>query len=352
MAALRSLFAGCSAFLLAAFDGACTTKSFACAEDEQCKNGSMGGTCEPTGVCSFPDEDCESGRRYGAHAAGLSGQCVPLDAATTEGGPSSIGSTTPDDDGTTVSGGTLPLDDTTAGDPATSPTEGMSTGGPDATGSTTTGTRPCVSFEDDFERPDSVDIGNGWIEKTPNRFALVAGRVDDESGIGNYKDNLVYRPVDDSVLDVDVSIELRFVDASLPGYPQLHVRAQGDDIAAANTLHAYDVYIESDGVLAIAIVRIDSNGGSATGVQTELPEPLETGADYLLSARVEGTDPVVVEGTFERWNGNTWVLVAEAELIDGDPERITTPGTVAISGDAQTSTFTYDRFDMDERNCD
>ena len=62
-AALTAL-AGCSPF------GGGT---FACSDSTQC---SPGGTCEPNFLCSFPDAECASGRRYGNAAGELSGTCV------------------------------------------------------------------------------------------------------------------------------------------------------------------------------------------------------------------------------------------------------------------------------------
>jgi cysteine-rich repeat protein len=43
------------------------------------------GVCEPNGFCSYPDTDCDSGRRYSARAGdGLAQQCVPaIDPTTT-----------------------------------------------------------------------------------------------------------------------------------------------------------------------------------------------------------------------------------------------------------------------------
>jgi hypothetical protein len=50
---------------------------FVCGDDADCADGSRAGTCEPTGACSFPDDECPSGSRYGAHAGnGLAGECV------------------------------------------------------------------------------------------------------------------------------------------------------------------------------------------------------------------------------------------------------------------------------------
>jgi len=66
-----ALVAGCSA-----------AGAFACEDDDDCA-GADGGACEPTGFCSFPDEECGSGRRYGQWAGdGLAMACVPDDVAS------------------------------------------------------------------------------------------------------------------------------------------------------------------------------------------------------------------------------------------------------------------------------
>lgn len=63
-----------SLLALAAVLGGCSSEVFVCQHDSGC---GADGTCEGTGYCSFPDETCASGRRYGDHAAnGLAGECV------------------------------------------------------------------------------------------------------------------------------------------------------------------------------------------------------------------------------------------------------------------------------------
>jgi hypothetical protein len=58
---------------------ACQHTSFLCAGPEDCS----GGICQPTGYCSFPDDDCPSHQRYGDHAAaGYAGTCVGTGTAT------------------------------------------------------------------------------------------------------------------------------------------------------------------------------------------------------------------------------------------------------------------------------
>jgi hypothetical protein len=361
MAVVRSLaLAATVGTLVGAVAPACGARTYECSDDPQCATGDAIGTCEPTGFCSFPDAGCDSGRRYGELAGELSDQCVPIDPEDTgTSGPTSASSTGPitQDGGDTTdagSGDTLPVDGT-AGD-----TTGSSTSGPDDSttfasttdGTSTTGPTGCFSFEDDFERPDALEIGNGWTEKDPGAFAIVAERADNELDMdaGNFEDNLVYRPTDESLLDVDLSIEVRWNAPTPSGHPQLHARVQGDDIDVAGVVHSYVVFIDEDNGPALSIARV-ADGGFEASTTEILPAPFDTTVDYLLSCRVTGTDPVLVEATLERWDGLDWQLVAEHELEDADPARITTPGTVAFSGDGPISAYSYDAFDMAEADC-
>lgn len=91
----------------------CTTADFTCEADMQCM-GQGPGVCQPDGHCSFPDTECPSGQRYGAHSGPQSGQCVG------EGETGSTGSTS-----STV--------------PTTAPIDADDGPGLDSSGSTTTG---------------------------------------------------------------------------------------------------------------------------------------------------------------------------------------------------------------------
>ena len=94
--------------------------TFACSEDNQCENAGNAGQCESNGYCSFEDEDCPGGRRYGDLAGGgLAGVCVADDAGT--------GSTTgPSGSTSTTSGST-----SGSTDGPTASTSGSSSGGED-----------------------------------------------------------------------------------------------------------------------------------------------------------------------------------------------------------------------------
>lgn len=67
MRAAAALAIGCAA---------CGPSAYACTEHEQCVNADVAGVCQANGLCSFPDDDCPSGQRYGEHGGAMSGQCV------------------------------------------------------------------------------------------------------------------------------------------------------------------------------------------------------------------------------------------------------------------------------------
>lgn len=156
MSTLARLALACLALALAT--GACAKlDTFACVVDDECVHAGVAGVCEAGGVCSFPDADCPSGKKYGDFAGALAGQCVDAAATTaTEGPPSSstttdppTSSTTPDPDTThtpsqVTTTTTDPVEDTTTDPTATTDT---TTGGPvcAALGGECGGLIPCCS---------------------------------------------------------------------------------------------------------------------------------------------------------------------------------------------------------------
>jgi cysteine-rich repeat protein len=79
----------------------CGSAVFACNDASDCRAGEQLGTCEADGWCSFPDDTCPSGARYGSHAGGgLAGECVPPGVASTTG--DGTGGTSSTSDATTV----------------------------------------------------------------------------------------------------------------------------------------------------------------------------------------------------------------------------------------------------------
>jgi hypothetical protein len=166
---------------------ACATPAFKCDEDAQCAAEPEGGRCEADHLCSYPDGECDSGRRYGEYAGDRSRMCVE-DAGTSS---------------SSTSAGTLATLDTSASDPtvdpttsATTTTTGTSSGTSTTTGeSSTTGNIPTVPLGHwplDDDGPVATDIsghdhhgardGGAWVDGVIEG-AIQFSDLDDDDGI-------------------------------------------------------------------------------------------------------------------------------------------------------------------------
>lgn len=145
--------AAVSAILTLAY--ACGDGAFGCQDSAQCGDG---GICETVGYCSFADDDCPSGRRFGELAGDFAGMCVLPDDGTDTDPTATTGPTTGDTTGSPDSTGepvtTTPLDDS-----------GSSTGAPAATetgsdsGSSTTAAGSTSDATSDTSSDSSSDGG-------------------------------------------------------------------------------------------------------------------------------------------------------------------------------------------------
>lgn len=330
--------------------GACMdVAAYACQSDVQCVDGPHEGRCEPTGFCSFLDDDCASGRKYAPHAGDdLAGRCVDAVMAssgpdpsepspTITGGEDPVGSTGERPGGEETSTGALP-------DP-TDPTDPFVTTGPlDATtdeGAQETGIPvDPAQFVDDFDRADAPSLGNGWIEKHPSAFQLVDGQVVFESSAQGYEDNVWYR--DESVLDVEVCIEVQLLEVDANTHPQVHARIQPEDIDQPGSVTSYILYID-DGSLRL---RRDIEGSPTQQWSAPLATALQAGPWYQLCLTVTGTDPVALDGQLFIDGSDRWQPHTEVWAQDDDALRIDQPGATGSSGaDAmQVPHLVYDNF--------
>jgi hypothetical protein len=97
---------------------------FFCEESSECEEAGVVGVCQPGGLCSFPDGDCDSGQRYGELAGNASGECVSVDDATGSGAATSAASAS------ATSGGGEESSDGGAGSTTINVSGGSSTGEP------------------------------------------------------------------------------------------------------------------------------------------------------------------------------------------------------------------------------
>lgn len=113
---------GPRAFVIAAAGGvaiaSCKPQSFACSGPEDCS----GGMCQPTGYCSFPDDDCASHQRYGDHAApGYAGTCVGTGTDSDSASGTGDASTSAEASTTVAPTTTTSVDDSETGTPTDLP---------------------------------------------------------------------------------------------------------------------------------------------------------------------------------------------------------------------------------------
>ena len=117
---------------------ACAQPVFECSTHASC---GRDGRCEPGGACSFPDDACPSGRRFGEFAGSVAGMCVAEESiGTTDLSGTSEADTTsssmstsepmPDADSTHAVVDTTSSSEPATSDEATASTDATSTGGP------------------------------------------------------------------------------------------------------------------------------------------------------------------------------------------------------------------------------
>ncbi len=315
--------------------------TYVCSQDGQC---GAQGLCESNGSCSFPDAACESGRRFGEFTPS-GDDCVPVGDGNSS---SSSGPTTSGEPvSSTLEPETSSSETTAVGSASTQTSSGWSstttTGGlvdDSSDDSSSTGAQSSGGFFDDFERPNADDVGNGWIEKTPEAFALVDGGIRRVSGSTSYQDNLVYRPGGDW-LDAEATLELTWLDLSGSfGNPQCVLRAQLADIDAAGSVTGYLLFVEGDGGALTITRQID--GGFTQQHISKAPVSVEEGLPYRLRFRVTGSDPVVLDGYLEALEGGTWTLETEVHGMDDTAGQIVEPGTFAVGGHVETGAWTYE----------
>lgn len=195
-------------------------------------------------------------------------------------------------------------------------------------------------FTEDFTRADGLDLGNAWIEKIPAAFDLLGGEAVKQSVVYGYLDNLVYRPSNEDLLDVEVSVEFR-LSGSSPGYPQLWTRVQSGTAAIPGWVEGYILYVNNS--TTSARMSRQNGSGSTPLVDISLSSSLNTTDLFRLRMSTTGSIPVTIAAFIERFNAGSWDVIGQATVNDNDALQIVTPGTVGFSGHYETG-YSYDNF--------
>lgn len=317
----------------------CRAQEFNCQDTDDC---GADGQCQPSGYCSFPDNECPSGQRYGDLAgAGLAGECVNptagTDSMTTTSDVSTATATTTATTTTTATGSTS----TGVDDDSTSTGAAASTSTGDVSDTSTGDPGEPYSFFDDFDRTDSDDIGNGWVEDNPPVFSLFGGEVViDELASLSYERNLVYRPLSESIADVEAVAAVRFNSELQSGTPQVFARVQ-PDVRSREGASAYLCFYTNSGYVQL---RRNNVAVETDLAQSGMPVPYNLGDEYRLRLRVEGADPVQLLCALDVLMGERWSELASVMTTDDDAEALVEAGSVGFSTNVGTQPYRYDDF--------
>ncbi len=173
-------------------------------------------------------------------------------------------------------------------------------------------------FLDDFNRPDSADLGNGWTEKYPPAFSIQNNEVVMiDTGTIDYHDAIAYRPAGEDLLDVEVGIEFRVLAG--PNFPQVHGRIQRNTVDQADTLDDYMIFVDgfapSPGRAVIARQAPVRGQFECYIVAIPFPSPLQSTDRYRLRLRVEGANPVTLTGFVDRFDGTAFQAFASGSVV-------------------------------------
>ena len=194
-----------------------------------------------------------------------------------------------------------------------------------------------ADYFDDFSRPDAAALGGGWIEKQPSAFALASGAA----VTTGYRDNIVYRPADENILDTEASVELRFANTSI-GYPQLWARLQTDTVGTANVADSYILYVDNSPTTAILGRQRGSSFVFPLAI-LYMDTPFNSSDRFRMRLRAVGTNPVALTAYIERLGQSGWEVIGQTSASDSAANRISTPGSVGFGGYVEGN-YSFDNF--------
>lgn len=200
---------------------------------------------------------------------------------------------------------------------------------------------PGTDYFDDFARPDAETLGVGWIEKRADAFSLATETAVKNAVSTGYRDNIVYRPAEEDLLDVEASVELDLLDTNI-GYPQLWVRVQSDTVANNNTVAGYILYVNNSSTQAVLGRQLGSAFVQSLAT-LNFSMPLNTTDQFRLRLRAVGTNPVSLDAYVERLGASGWEIIGQASAIDSSGGRIDTAGSVGFGGYVE-NTYQFDNF--------
>jgi hypothetical protein len=181
------------------------------------------------------------------------------------------------------------------------------------------------TFTDDFNRADSMLVGNGWVEKSPGKFPIVSGAVQQNQN-GIYRNLFVSRPASENVHDVLVQATVTY--ANEMADPGIFARIQAQS-AQQDQFVAYSMY--PDGAADFYISRDDGNDNGADIGYVAIAPPLNPGTQYRMSLQVSGANPVHLVASITQLDGT---VVVSLSTSDSSAKQITAAGSVGFGSSA------------------
>lgn len=168
-----------------------------------------------------------------------------------------------------------------------------------------------LDFVEDFDRADG-GVGNGWLEKTPGVFSIRDQGLIVQSG--DWTRYLLYRPSEENLTDVALSVDLTWSQTSVNCDAALVARLQTDKVLRAEPFSGYATFVNDAAGLTIS--RVDQTGESVLeGVA--LTEKVNTTSSYRMSFRVTGDNPVRLESVLEKEEGGSYRAIGTVSTLDG-----------------------------------
>lgn len=263
-----------------------------------------------------------------------------------EGGTTSVAAT---------DGSTGTLDTSAAASCASSDTLSSSSSSSSSTGdSQSTGEpRREPTFADDFERPESATLGNGWIEKNAEKWRISNGRLvgPSESAFSFWQQHLWHRPAAEDARDIELAVEFVITAEDDLNSPALVARILPAGLSELQAFHGYMLSVDTapdrSGQSTQLTIRRTRSNDEQQWPSVFFAEPLVAYEVYQLRFSVRGELPVELWGALYHRVQEQWELVGEVSHADGDNERIAIAGSWGGAGgetNQHIRNFVYDNF--------
>lgn len=204
-----------------------------------------------------------------------------------------------------------------------------------------------LPFFDDFNRPDSTVLGNGWIEKIPAVFEISNNTAIETTVPTNWLDNMAYRPPLEEVIDSEIIMgwSVSAVPVGLESDFAVLSRIQSATAATPGEWESYFFYLSANSGMVLG----RSNASSQSFLFFEAFQGvIDTVSNYRYRLVTTGASPVHIEAYVESFNGSTWDIEHSITHDDSDAAALTSAGVSGFHSDGASRPFFINDFSVNE----